>query len=184
MWFAVSFLVVLVLLAVFAELIPGLAAPDKAWGEFHEPPSLSFNGLLGTDTLGRSTMSRAIYGARVSLTIAVVSSVISLTLGITLGLLAGFYRGKWERVVDLYANSIAAMPPLLLVLALIAATGASAGDDHARPRVHDERDVRPRHEGRGHLRTPAATTCWPPGHWVPATAGSCSVRSCPTSCPP
>lgn len=125
--FAVVYLAVLVLLAVFADLIPGLAAPDRPWGDFHEPPSLSPNGLLGTDTLGRSTISRAIYGARVSLTIAVASSVISLTIGIAIGLVAGFYRGKAERLVDLYANSIAAMPPLLLVLALVAATGASVG---------------------------------------------------------
>ena len=123
--FAITFLVVLVLLAVFADVIPGLAEPDEAYGDFHETPSLSLNGILGTDTLGRSIMSRAIYGARISLTIAVVSSLISLAIGIVLGLVAGFYRGKAERVVDLYANSIAAMPPLLLALALVAATGAS-----------------------------------------------------------
>lgn len=123
--FAAGFLVVVLVLAVFADFIPGLAEPDEAWGEFHETPTLSLNGLLGTDTLGRSIMSRAIYGARVSLTIAIVASLISLTVGIAVGMLAGFYRGKSERLVDLYANTIASMPPLLLVLALVAAAGAS-----------------------------------------------------------
>lgn len=126
--FAIGFLTVLVLLAVFADVIPGLAAPDKGWGEFHESPTLSLNGLLGTDTLGRSIMARVIFGARISLTIAVVSSIISLAIGVTLGMIAGFYRGKAERLVDLYANSIASMPPLLLVLALVAATGASVAN--------------------------------------------------------
>jgi peptide/nickel transport system permease protein len=124
-WFAFGFLALIVVLAVFADQLPGLAEPDEGWGDFHETPTLSLNGLLGTDTLGRSITSRAIYGARVSLTIAVVSSVISLALGLALGLVAGFYRGKAERLVDLYANTIASMPPLLLILALVAATGAS-----------------------------------------------------------
>jgi peptide/nickel transport system permease protein len=122
---SLGFLVVLIVLTLFADMIPGLAEPDEGWGEFHEPPSASLNGLLGTDTLGRSILSRAIYGARISLTIALVSTVISLAIGITLGMLAGFYRGAAERLVDLYANSIASMPPLLLALALVAATGVS-----------------------------------------------------------
>jgi len=123
--FAFGFLGLIVFLAVVADWIPGLVRPDVAHGEFHEPPSLTLNGLLGTDTLARSIFSRVIYGARISLTLAVVASVISLTLGITLGMIAGYYRAFVERSVDLYANTIAAMPPLLLILALIAATGAS-----------------------------------------------------------
>ncbi len=124
-WFAFGFLGLIVLLALTADWIPGLARPDVQYGEFHAPPELSLNGLLGTDTLGRSISARAIHGARISLTIAIVSSLISLSLGVTLGLIAGYYRAFTERGVDLYANTIASMPPLLLVLALIAATGAS-----------------------------------------------------------
>lgn len=123
--FSMVFLSVMLLAAVFADVIPGLARPDVAWGDFSQPPELSLNGLLGTDTLGRSMLARVIYGARVSLTIAIVSSIISLTIGITVGMLAGYYRGVVERLSDLYSNSIASMPPLLLVLALVAATGAS-----------------------------------------------------------
>ncbi len=124
-WFAFGFMVVIAFLAVVADWLPGLVRPDVAYGDFHQSPVLTLNGLLGTDTLGRSILSRAIYGARISLSLAVAASVISMTIGITLGMLAGFYRGTVERLVDLYANSIASMPPLLLVLALIAATGAS-----------------------------------------------------------
>ncbi len=124
-WFAFGFLGLIVVLATLADVFPGLVRPDVAYGGFSQPPDLSLNGLLGTDTIGRSIFSRAIYGARISLTIAVVSSVISITIGLTLGMLAGYYRGFVERLVDLYANTIASMPPLLLVLALVAATGAS-----------------------------------------------------------
>lgn len=123
--FSAVFMGVMLAAALFADFIPGLARPDVAWGDFSQPPSLSPNGLLGTDTLGRSILSRVIYGARISLTIAIVSSIISLAIGITVGMLAGYYRGLVERIADLYSNSIASMPPLLLVLALVAATGAS-----------------------------------------------------------
>jgi len=120
-----AFIIVAILAALLANVIPGLAKPSVGWGDFSQPPSWSLNGLLGTDTLGRSIMSRAIYGARISLAIAFASSAISLAIGVTLGLLAGYYRGIVERIVDLYANSIASMPPLLLAIALVAATGAS-----------------------------------------------------------
>ena len=123
--FSAAFIISMAVVALLANVLPGLARPDVAWGDFSQPPSWSLNGLLGTDTLGRSILSRAIYGARISLAIAFVSSLISLTIGITLGMLAGYYRGIVERLVDLYANSIASMPPLLLAIAVVAATGAS-----------------------------------------------------------
>jgi peptide/nickel transport system permease protein len=124
-WFAFGFLAAIVFFAIIADWIPGLVRPEVGYGDFHASPSLDLNGLLGTDTLGRSIFSRVIFGARISLTIAVASSVISMSIGLTLGMLAGFYRGFVERLVDLYANTIASMPPLLLILALVAATGAS-----------------------------------------------------------
>ncbi len=124
-YFAFGFMALIILLALTADLIPGLAGPTEGYGDFHEFPELSMNGLLGTDTLGRSIFSRAIYGARISLTIAFVANGIAMLVGMTLGMVAGYYRAFTERGVDLYANAIASMPPLLLVLALIAATGAS-----------------------------------------------------------
>jgi peptide/nickel transport system permease protein len=54
-----------------------------------------------------------------------VATVISLTAGMLLGMLAGFYRGFIERLVDLSANTVASLPPILVILALIAATGTS-----------------------------------------------------------
>jgi peptide/nickel transport system permease protein len=116
---------IIVVAMVIADWIPGLSRPDIQYGDFHQSPVLTLNGLLGTDSIGRSIMSRVIYGARISLTLSVCATLIALTLGIALGLVAGFYRGILERLVDLYANTIASLPPLLLVLALVAATGAS-----------------------------------------------------------
>jgi peptide/nickel transport system permease protein len=66
-----------------------------------------------------------IYGARISLFVAVSSTAIAMVIGMPLGMLAGYYRRVAERVVDVYANTIAAVPPLLLILSLVAASGAS-----------------------------------------------------------
>lgn len=123
--FALGFLTLLILSAVFANWIPGLVAPNVPYGDFSQRPDLTLNGILGTDALGRSTLSRVIYGARTSLTIVCIATAISLSIGLLMGMLAGFYRGFVERVVDLFANTVASLPPILVILALIAATGTS-----------------------------------------------------------
>ncbi len=124
-WFAFGFLALLILGAVLADWIPGLAKPNLEVGAFSGPPALTVNQLFGTDALGRSIVSRVLYGARTSLSIALFASAISMSAGIFLGMLAGFYRGVVERLVDLYANTLASLPPVLVILALIAAAGTS-----------------------------------------------------------
>lgn len=56
-----------------------------------------------------------LYGARTTLAIVSVATLISLVIGMILGMLAGFYRGPVERIVDLYANSMASLPPILVI---------------------------------------------------------------------
>ncbi|MFC6357105.1 ABC transporter permease [Luethyella okanaganae] len=125
LWFAVIWLTVLILAAVFADLIPGLPVYDEKIGSFAQPPDWSVAGLLGTDGIGRSNLSRIIYGARVSLTIAVASTLIGLVIGLIVGMVGGYYRGLAETVANIIANTLSALPPLLLLLALISAIGAS-----------------------------------------------------------
>jgi peptide/nickel transport system permease protein len=123
--FSFAFLILLVAAVLFADAMPGLMSPNFPYGDFSQPPDLSLNGILGTDPLGRSTLSRIIYGARATLTIVCIATAISLTLGMLIGMLAGFYRGFLERLVDLFANTVASLPPILVLLALITATGPS-----------------------------------------------------------
>src|SRR2546423_8500153 len=54
---------------------------------------------LGTDIQGRDIWSRLLYGARVSLTVGLISQAIALLLGVTMGLLAGFYGGLGDEIV-------------------------------------------------------------------------------------
>ncbi|MBY5344963.1 ABC transporter permease [Rhizobium johnstonii] len=124
-WFAFVFLAVLIIFSVFVEFIPGLVRASFPYGDFSQGPEWSLNGLFGTDALGRSILSRVLYGARTTLAIVSVATLISLVIGMILGMLAGFYRGPVERIVDLYANSMASLPPILVILALISVTGNS-----------------------------------------------------------
>jgi len=124
-WLAVIWLSVLVLAAITADWIPGLPSYEEKIGGFAQPPDLSLGGILGTDGVGRSNLSRIIYGARISLTIAVVSTMIGLTIGVVVGMLGGYYRRAAESVSNVIANTLSALPPLLLLLALVSAMGAT-----------------------------------------------------------
>jgi peptide/nickel transport system permease protein len=127
LWFAIVWLALLVLAAVFADVIPGLPSYDEKIGRLAQAPTLDLGlgGILGTDGIGRSNLSRIIYGARVSLTIAIVSTLIGLLIGIIVGTLGGYYRRFAETMANVIANTLSALPPLLLLLALVSAIGAS-----------------------------------------------------------
>lgn len=123
---SVVWVVVLTLSAVFANFIPGLPHYSTQVGEFAQAPNLSsLAELLGTDSIGRSNLSRIIFGARISLTIAICSTVIGLGVGLVLGMLAGYYRGTPEAGATILANTVASLPPLILLLALVAAIGTN-----------------------------------------------------------
>jgi len=122
---SIVFLGLLVVLAIGADFIPGLIGPNFPYGDFSAPPDFSLNGLFGTDALGRSIVSRVIYGARQTLLIVLAATAISMSFGILLGLLAGYFRGILERFVDLIANTMSSLPPVLIILALVSATGTS-----------------------------------------------------------
>ena len=84
-----------------------------------QPPSVAH--WFGTDIQGRDVWARLVYGARVSLSVGIVSQGIALTLGVILGLIAGYY-GKWvDELVMRLADVTLAFPTLLLLIALVAA---------------------------------------------------------------
>jgi ABC-type dipeptide/oligopeptide/nickel transport system permease subunit len=118
-WFGGGVIVLLVLLAIAAPLF----ARHDPFGidliNSLQPPSTAH--WFGTDIQGRDVWARLVYGARVSLSVGIVSQGIALTLGIILGLLAGYY-GKWvDELVMRLADVTLAFPTLLLLIALVAA---------------------------------------------------------------
>ena len=119
----------LVIPAVFAEQV---APHDPFKGNILErlqPPAWveggSWNHPLGTDKLGRDMLSRIIYGARISLTIAAISIVCGGLVGTTLGLLAGYFGGLWDHIIMRLVDIKISIPSILLALILAAALGPS-----------------------------------------------------------
>lgn len=124
-------LVLLVLLAGLAAvaLAAPAIAPHSPTGQDLlgrlKPPTWTGDHPLGTDELGRDVLSRAVYGARVSLALGLGCSLVSGTLGLVLGLLAGL-RGGWidaavMRLVDVQL----AFPFVVLAIAIVAVKGPS-----------------------------------------------------------
>lgn len=119
-------LALLLFAAVFADLLPlgehkdTLAAIES---QENQPPDLFSAHPLGTNSLGLDLLARAIYGARVSILIAGVTVVLIFVFGGLIGLAAGFYRGKLERLVGILADTLLAVPPLVLLIALATVMG-------------------------------------------------------------
>src|SRR4051812_33227248 len=114
----------MVLAAVFAPwLAPHSPISGDLRGAYLVKPGSRF--LLGTDTQGRDVLSRVLYGARLSLSVGLISQSVSVTIGVALGLVAGYY-GRWvDAVVMRLADITLAFPTLLLLIAVAAAVKPS-----------------------------------------------------------
>ncbi len=81
--------------------------------------------VLGADgSLGRDEFLRLLYGGRVSLQVAVVSTILVMLIGVTLGVMAGYYRGTIDTVVSRLTEITMAFPALLFVIALASTAGS------------------------------------------------------------
>ena len=118
-WFGGGTIVLLALMALAAPFVAGHDPFGIDLINSLQPPSPQH--WFGTDIQGRDVWARLVYGARVSLSVGIISQGIALSLGVILGLLAGYY-GKWvDEVVMRLADVTLAFPTLLLLIALVAA---------------------------------------------------------------
>lgn len=122
-------LVVLVTPGLFADV---LAPHDPVRGNILDrlkPPAWMEGGSwehpLGTDKLGRDILSRIMYGARISMTMAAVSIVCGGIVGTALGLVAGYWGGWWDHIIMRLVDIKVSIPTILLALILAAAMGPS-----------------------------------------------------------
>ena len=79
--------------------------------------------LLGTDKLGRDQLSRIIYGARVSVTVAFFGAALAALIGMTAGLVAGYSGGWVDNVISALVNLLLSVPYLVLVIVVAAVLG-------------------------------------------------------------
>ncbi len=120
------FIVVLaVLIAVFAPLIvkavgapqPNVQNPDLL-DDFGSPSGPTAENWLGVDQRGRDVFSRVVYGSRISLLVAFLSTFIIVVIGVVLGLIAGYYRGMVDSLLTRAMDVMLAFPVLLLAIGL------------------------------------------------------------------
>lgn len=124
-WIGGTVILVLILAAIAAPVLARYNPLSIDLVRQLEAPSLSH--WLGTDAQGRDVWSRLLYGARVSLTVGILSQGIALSLGVLLGLVAGYF-GRWvDEVVMRLADVTLAFPTLLLLIAMVAALQPSLG---------------------------------------------------------
>ena len=125
-WLALGWIVLVLLAAVFADLLRPFAITQMDLRNRLSPP-WGFGGsavhALGTDELGRDVLSRLLVSVRVSLLIAFGATCIATVLGTTLGFLAAHRRGWAEQAVLMLVDFQASMPFLILALAVLAFFG-------------------------------------------------------------
>ena len=126
-WTAFTIIVVLVVVAVFAPVIAPHSATEQSLPDKLRPPAWQDGGstkhLLGTDLLGRDLLSRLVYGARVSLTVALAALVCGGGVGLALGILAGYAGGRLDSVIMRVVDATLTFPTILIALLLTVSLG-------------------------------------------------------------
>jgi peptide/nickel transport system permease protein len=126
-WVGGAILFIMAGLAVFAPWIGPHDPLEQELLHMLAPPMWMPDGSsafpLGTDGLGRCVLSRAIFGARVALTVAVAAALGSMLLGSTLALISGYFGGVVDRLVSYVVDLWLSFPPVVLSLILLVGLG-------------------------------------------------------------
>lgn len=93
---------------IFANGVDKIGVPHPPGGGF----------LFGADTLGRDVWTRALFGARISLTVAFCAMLTSTFIGTTIGLTGGFFGGRTDRFLTRCTEIVASLPTILLAITL------------------------------------------------------------------
>lgn len=117
-------LVLVLLITLVAIFAPVIAPYDVREQDFqHRYMRPSWKHLLGTDDFGRDTFSRVVYGARVSLSVGVLSVVLSILVGMFVGMVAGYLGGRIDALVVWLVDVLMAFPTILLCLTILVIMG-------------------------------------------------------------
>ena len=129
---AVAGLIIITVFIFCAILAPYLSPHDPLEVSLYDqikPPvwheTGTWNNILGTDDLGRDILSRLIYGARVSLAVAVFSVGLAFFFGTLLGCISGYYKGSLDNIIMRIMDMILSFPYILLAIVVVAYLGPS-----------------------------------------------------------
>lgn len=118
-------LLILLVIVVVGLLAPWIAPFDPLLQNVAQRrlPPFTDGHLLGTDNLGRDTLSRLMFGARVAMQASLVSVGVGLAIGVVPALVAGYLGGWWDAVISRIADTLLSFPPLLLAMAIVGIMG-------------------------------------------------------------
>ncbi len=122
----VIFGAVVILITIFIAVFAPWVAPYDPYQENLEQilQKPSWEHPLGTDTIGRDTLSRIVYGSRISFMVGLVSVSIAASLGMTTGLIAGYFGGLTYTILMRFVDAMMAFPMMLRALLLAAVLGS------------------------------------------------------------
>lgn len=115
------FLLTLALLALTADWVAPYRPTAQDLGNTLSPPSAAH--WLGTDDLGRDTLSRLIHGAPLTLSASLLAVSVALVLGVPVGLAAGYLGGRFDEMVGRLIDTLLSFPAIVLAIAVTGALG-------------------------------------------------------------
>lgn len=129
-WFGAGWLAVLLLHAVFADWLPWVRGENErvqGASNYNFGPGRDF--WFGSESLGKDIFARCVYGARLALTVSIVSIAGALAIGGTLGMIAGYFKGWIDRVVAVFVDALLAFPAIVIAALVIGRFDALQASD-------------------------------------------------------
>jgi len=123
--FGGTLLFLLVVVAVFADIIAPFGLNDVDPISAMQRPSLT--NLFGTDQLGRDVFTRIVYGARISVIIAISAALLGLLISVVLGVVAGYFGGKIDSATQRFVDAWMSFPDLIVLIVGVSVLGTGMG---------------------------------------------------------
>ena len=117
LWLAAGWLALVVAFALLAPVLGFVSDPNEFTLEIKKGPSGS--NWFGTDNLSRDVFARVVWGARLSLLIAFVSTLIGAVIGGVMGLVSGYFKGWIDDVIGSAINVLLSLPALMFAMLIV-----------------------------------------------------------------
>lgn len=113
----------IVLAAVFGPYLSSYSYDGQDFTQLNAPPT--WTHWFGTDELGRDILVRCLWGGRISLMVALVSTVVSVVIGVSYGAISGYIGGRTDELMMRFVDVLYALPFIFIVIVLLSFFGKS-----------------------------------------------------------